>query len=160
MWVVSPVKVPSTPHEDISRDEDARGLRLACQAIPGGDCTIRLEDNYIYDKSDRNQGRILLQNMNSEAVKVVPAVKITKDGNTFQLWYDRESQPTVLDDWQPEDTPKGLAIDIGTTTMVLSLVCLGTGEILASGSSLNPQVIHGHDVLTRIQYAKNATGSQ
>ena len=156
--MVSPEKVPSTPHEDISRDEDARGLRLACQAIPEGDCTIRLEDNYIYDKSDRNQGRILLQNMNSEAVKVVPAVKITKDGNTFQLWYDRESQPTVLDDWQPEDTPKGLAIDIGTTTMVLSLVCLGTGEILASGSSLNPQVIHGHDVLTRIQYAKTPQG--
>lgn len=153
IWV-SGKNIPSTPHEDITEEEDKKGLRLACRSIPEGDATIRLEDNFVYDKMELDQGRILLQNNKSIAFKIEPAVKITKEKNVFQLWHDKALEPVILDDWKPEFTPKGLAIDIGTTTMVLSLISLETGEILASGSSLNPQVVHGHDVLTRVNYAK------
>ena len=46
----------------------------------------------------------------------------------------------------------GLAIDIGTTTMVLYLVGLESGEVLETESSINPQSIHGADVMSRISY--------
>ena len=158
VWVDSPELVPSTPHEDISAADDKKGLRLACQAIPGNDLTIRLEDNFVYDKAERNQGRILLQNHLIKQNGAAPAVKIFKKQGKVLLVHDRGTDEVYLDTWQPHYTPKGLAIDIGTTTMVICLVCLNTGEILASGSSLNPQVVHGHDVLTRIQYAETPEG--
>ena len=158
VWVDPPEHVPSTPHEDISDTDDKKGLRLACQAIAQKDITIRLEDNFVYDKADRNQGRILLQNNLINPKGALPAVQLIKEQEQFFLLHDRSTDKIHLDTWLSHYTPKGLAIDIGTTTMVISLVCLETGEILASGSSLNPQVVHGHDVLTRIQYAETPEG--
>lgn len=46
----------------------------------------------------------------------------------------------------------GLAIDIGTTTLVGYLICLKTGEIVAVSAMLNPQVAIGEDVISRITY--------
>ncbi|SMC85457.1 Uncharacterized 2Fe-2 and 4Fe-4S clusters-containing protein, contains DUF4445 domain [Desulfocicer vacuolatum DSM 3385] len=158
VWVAPPTHVPSTPHEDISQSDDQKGLRLACQAIPEKDITIRLEDNFVYDKATRNQGRILLQNSSIGKNGSASAVRLIQSQNQTVLVHDRAEDEIPLPTWQPHYTPKGLAIDIGTTTMVLSLVSLETGEILASGSSLNPQIVHGHDVLTRIQYAETPEG--
>jgi len=153
LWVVSG-SVPLTPHENLDPEDEKNGLRLACQAVPEGDVTIRLENNFAYDKIFMNQGKILGQNAKSGTKKANPAVKITQQPEGFQLWYDRQAAPVVLENWQPDFRPTGLAIDIGTTTMVISLVSLQTGAVLASASGLNPQVAHGHDVLTRINYAK------
>ncbi|MBI9094022.1 MAG: DUF4445 domain-containing protein [Sphaerochaeta sp.] len=47
----------------------------------------------------------------------------------------------------------GYAIDIGTTTVVVYLARLDTGEIIDNRSSLNPQTSYGGDVITRIQYS-------
>ena len=47
----------------------------------------------------------------------------------------------------------GVALDIGTTTLVASLVSLNTGEALGSSSILNPLVHYGHDVMSRIKYS-------
>jgi uncharacterized 2Fe-2S/4Fe-4S cluster protein (DUF4445 family) len=48
----------------------------------------------------------------------------------------------------------GLAIDIGTTTVVVSLIDLNTGEIIATKSNYNKQIVCGEDVLARINYAE------
>ncbi len=48
----------------------------------------------------------------------------------------------------------GLAIDIGTTTVVVSLIDLNTGEIVATKSNYNKQIVCGEDVLARINYAE------
>lgn len=45
----------------------------------------------------------------------------------------------------------GLAIDVGTTTVVVQLVALADGTILAQASGLNRQCDFGADVLTRIE---------
>ncbi len=124
VWVDPPGKTPSTPHENISPGDNAKGLRLACRTVPTEDISIRLEDNFIYDSTDRHQEKI-------------PA----HPGQA------RDSFP-----------PMGLAVDIGTTILEVCLVSLVTGKILGTAASLNPQVIHGHDVLTRIQYAKTREG--
>jgi uncharacterized 2Fe-2S/4Fe-4S cluster protein (DUF4445 family) len=46
----------------------------------------------------------------------------------------------------------GLAIDLGTTTVVLRLLNLETGEVIADASFENPQRFGGSDVMARIQY--------
>lgn len=54
---------------------------------------------------------------------------------------------------EPGDTTArlyGVAFDIGTTTVVCSLVDLVTGEDLAVSSGVNPQTSFGDDVITRI----------
>lgn len=46
----------------------------------------------------------------------------------------------------------GLALDLGTTTVVLRLVNLETGEIVADASFENPQRFAGSEVMARIHY--------
>ncbi len=46
----------------------------------------------------------------------------------------------------------GFAIDIGTTTVVVYLARLDTGQVLDNRSAINPQAAYGGDVITRIQY--------
>jgi uncharacterized 2Fe-2S/4Fe-4S cluster protein (DUF4445 family) len=46
----------------------------------------------------------------------------------------------------------GIAIDLGTTTLVAQLVDLASGEILAVETALNPQGRHGADVMSRVQF--------
>lgn len=47
----------------------------------------------------------------------------------------------------------GAAVDIGSTTVALYLCNLRTGELLAAESEMNPQIVYGEDVMSRIQYA-------
>lgn len=47
----------------------------------------------------------------------------------------------------------GIALDLGTTTLVASLVNLNNGEVVSSSSMLNPLVYYGHDVMSRIKYS-------
>jgi uncharacterized 2Fe-2S/4Fe-4S cluster protein (DUF4445 family) len=59
----------------------------------------------------------------------------------------------VLIDVEPGDTSErlfGIAFDLGTTTVVATLLDLATGTPVAVGSRLNPQQTFGADVITRI----------
>ena len=47
----------------------------------------------------------------------------------------------------------GVAVDLGTTTIVAQLLDLKSGHILAVRSALNSQARHGADVMSRIEYA-------
>ena len=47
----------------------------------------------------------------------------------------------------------GLAIDVGTTKIVIYLVSLRDGEIIDVESGYNEQLIYGEDLLSRIDYA-------
>jgi uncharacterized 2Fe-2S/4Fe-4S cluster protein (DUF4445 family) len=46
----------------------------------------------------------------------------------------------------------GAAVDIGTTTVAIYLCNLENGDIVASASEMNPQIVYGEDVMSRIQY--------
>lgn len=48
----------------------------------------------------------------------------------------------------------GMAFDIGTTSIVGTLIDLNTGETLADVGGVNPQAIHGGDLMSRIAYAQ------
>jgi uncharacterized 2Fe-2S/4Fe-4S cluster protein (DUF4445 family) len=58
-------------------------------------------------------------------------------------------------------TPKiglGIAIDIGTTTLVAQLLDLERGEVLAVRTALNPQARFGADIMSRVGYAVSEQG--
>ncbi len=69
---------------------------------------------------------------------------VTRDGDRILLdgeEIDRNTGPIY-----------GLALDLGTTTIVLRLLNLETGEIIADSSFENPQRFGGSDVMSRIHY--------
>ena len=63
-----------------------------------------------------------------------------------------DGQVIQIEEGDTTDKLYGVAIDIGTTTVVCELVDLLTGEVLADASQINAQKIFGLDVLTRITY--------
>jgi len=66
-----------------------------------------------------------------------------------------------LIDLEPGDTSTqcyGAAFDIGTSTIVGSLLDLCNGAEIAITSGINPQVSYGDDVLSRIKHASSCAG--
>ncbi|MEW5802364.1 MAG: ASKHA domain-containing protein [bacterium] len=64
-------------------------------------------------------------------------------------------------DIQPGDHSQhhlGLAIDIGTTTVVVYLVDLLTGQVIDTAAGYNAQIRCGEDVISRIIYARTPAG--
>jgi len=53
----------------------------------------------------------------------------------------------------------GLAIDVGTTSVVTTLMELESGEQMAAVSSLNPQAVFGADLMSRIAFAQFDAGN-
>jgi uncharacterized 2Fe-2S/4Fe-4S cluster protein (DUF4445 family) len=64
----------------------------------------------------------------------------------------------ILDLKGEDDNILGVAVDIGTTTVVAYLVNLSTGEVLAVKSAMNPQIAHGDDVVSRITFTMRNDG--
>jgi uncharacterized 2Fe-2S/4Fe-4S cluster protein (DUF4445 family) len=50
------------------------------------------------------------------------------------------------------DRPRGIAIDVGSTTVAAHLCDLNTGEVLASAGVMNPQIRYGEDLMSRVSY--------
>jgi uncharacterized 2Fe-2S/4Fe-4S cluster protein (DUF4445 family) len=71
--------------------------------------------------------------------------------------------PILADDSRFEFVPReglGIAVDVGTTTLVAQLVDLGTGHVLSVRSALNAQARHGADVMSRVEFALAARGQK
>lgn len=68
---------------------------------------------------------------------------------------------TVVYAAEPGDTRSlrfGLAIDYGSTTIVMQLVDLNSEEIIAQASAPNGQIAYGTDILSRITYVMEEEG--
>jgi uncharacterized 2Fe-2S/4Fe-4S cluster protein (DUF4445 family) len=69
---------------------------------------------------------------------------------TVTLWQDEEVlriQPGY------REGVYGLAVDVGSTTVVAHLCDLRTGAVLATEAVMNPQVRYGEDLMSRVSYA-------
>jgi uncharacterized 2Fe-2S/4Fe-4S cluster protein (DUF4445 family) len=59
------------------------------------------------------------------------------------------------------DRVYGLAVDVGSTTIAAHLCNLESGEVVASGGAMNPQIRFGEDLMSRVSYAMmNPGGAQ
>lgn len=75
--------------------------------------------------------------------------------NSSELKNALEPQNVLKEEIQGKenDSPLGIAFDIGTTTIASALVDLESGKILSQAGCLNRQAEFGADVVSRIQYA-------
>jgi uncharacterized 2Fe-2S/4Fe-4S cluster protein (DUF4445 family) len=81
------------------------------------------------------------------------ADRVAVDGAASSVWTAAVYDNGEVLDLVPGDASGsglGLAVDLGTTTMVADLVELDTGRVLASAASVNPQTSWGADVVSRI----------
>lgn len=58
------------------------------------------------------------------------------------------------------DKAFGIAFDIGSTTIAGHLCDLSTGEVLASGGLMNPQIRFGEDLMSRVSYIMMNPGGE
>jgi len=66
-------------------------------------------------------------------------------------------RPTVIEKYRRKGDPTailGVAVDIGTTTVVAKLLNMANGRCLATEAILNPQTRFGDDVISRISYGQ------
>src|SRR5688572_25705694 len=127
---------PRTEHEQHLKGN----FRLSCQAqVAGDDGEIKCHT------MRRGQMRIERHALGLPLrgkLELEPAV--TRDGERILLdgvEIERSSAPI-----------HGIAMDLGTTTVVLRLINLETGELVADSSFENPQRFGGSDVMSRIHY--------
>jgi uncharacterized 2Fe-2S/4Fe-4S cluster protein (DUF4445 family) len=114
--------------------------RLACQAKVVSDA----QDIHVMQKT-AGQYSILTDSLDGE-VTIDPFV-YRKENRVFHRDYPHQSQGEF------EGELLGLAVDVGTTTLVVQLVDLENGRRMATSARKNPQVVYGDDVITRIGYA-------
>jgi uncharacterized 2Fe-2S/4Fe-4S cluster protein (DUF4445 family) len=92
-----------------------------------------------------------------EVIKTLPAALRARQGEVTVTTFGGRLLAV-----EPGDTALhkyGLAIDIGTTSVVTTLMELESGEQLASVSSLNPQAVFGGDLMSRIAFAQFDAGN-
>jgi uncharacterized 2Fe-2S/4Fe-4S cluster protein (DUF4445 family) len=116
-------------------------FRLACQ------CRVVADHGDVVCHTMR-RGRMHIErhalDLPARRTPLVHDPAVTRDG----AWVRLDGAPL-----ERADGPlHGLALDLGTTTIVLRLLNLETGEIVADASFENPQRFGGSDVMSRIHY--------
>lgn len=174
------VSSPSeTERSILSEDDIVSGIRLSCLLSVSGDMEIELlqkerkhsilttgfipEFNFnpsIYKKCLYIE-KPSLANQISYEDSLMKAFKVKNiDFNVYrdEILYGEVTgvfngkDLIGIESGNTKDTLYGVAIDIGTTTVVASLVDINTGEELESESMINAQKKFGLDILTRITY--------
>ena len=87
--------------------------------------------------------------------KLYPLCRESKDGITVTLTY--HGPDWVVTALEPGDTRQqnyGLAVDYGSTTIIMELVDLNSGAVLSCQREMSGQIAYGTDILTRITFTK------
>jgi len=104
------------------------------------------------------QGIVRCHTMRRGTMKIEKhAFELPTGARTWQLdpAVTRDGDRILLDGVEIDrnaDVIHGLAVDLGTTTVVMRLLNLETGEVIADSSFENPQRFGGSDVMARIQF--------
>ncbi|MHA1803535.1 MAG: ASKHA domain-containing protein [Promethearchaeota archaeon] len=95
-----------------------------------------------------------------DVLKSLPQIlRTSKNGVTITEW--NEQSIIAIEEGNKTQNNFGIAIDIGTTTLVGYLINLNDGKTHAISSKLNPQTAYGEDLITRITFIKeNKKGLQ
>jgi uncharacterized 2Fe-2S/4Fe-4S cluster protein (DUF4445 family) len=122
-------------------------------------CRTEVSDGDVYLVPDYEAGnkslRILSERLSFEYEKEPFITKKYEDGKTYIYGGGR-----LLGSEAGDSTAflYGLAVDIGTTTMVAELIDIRDGGTLATESALNPQTKYAQDVIGRIHFAGEKAG--
>ena len=85
----------------------------------------------------------------SELIKLQRALASGDRGVTVAVFESRK----VIGIWSGLfESPRGVAVDVGSTTVAAHLCDLSTGDVLSSASVMNPQIPFGEDLMSRVSY--------
>jgi uncharacterized 2Fe-2S/4Fe-4S cluster protein (DUF4445 family) len=122
-------------------------LVLACDARVRADIAATIPD-----RGDKNLA--IVDHGLATARTLAPHIAVMHASDGCTVWAGQE----LIASLPNRVANLGIAVDIGTTTLVVALVDLGSGDELAVASALNPQTAYGHDVLSRIHFAAEPDG--
>jgi len=111
-------------------EPDSREV-LACQYRIGSDLTVTIPPGSRYFEQ-----RILTEGIDAGS-------RIKRD--VYEKYVRADSASQIF----------GLAVDLGTTTVVARLIDMADGQCRATEAALNPQTRFGDDVISRIAYAQS-----
>ena len=127
------------------------GTVAACRAFIRGDVVV---ETAVAESSE-----IRILTAGREAVlELNPAIRKTYRQEEGLTVITHEGNVLAVEPGDTTGHSFGAAVDIGTTTVVVSLIDLNTGKEIQTTSFLNPQTLYGHDVLSRIRFASEAEG--
>lgn len=135
----------------LSEEEKAAGFVLSCQAKVIGDIDIE-----VISKRNNNKTLKILNNGQSFDIKLDNYISKEYKNNKTYIYAGEQLIGEEMGDTAALSF--GMVVDIGTTTIVASLVNNITGDELCSVSALNPQSIYAQDVLSRIKIASDDKG--
>lgn len=122
-------------------------FRLSCRTrIVGDDCSVRC--NTMHRGKMRIENKSFMDIADNQKLNLETAV--TRNGEKILL--------DGIEIACSSDAIYGIAMDTGTTTIVLRLISLETGEVVADSSFENPQRFGGSDVMSRIHYDTEHSG--
>lgn len=131
--------------EKISPSQLQQGWRLACLSVPEGDCEVLLSPSNQEEMAVETgfaKGRHPHRNAPEPAPQGdVSCGKVGERAKGAQEAY-------------------GVALDIGTTTLAASLVCLSTKQTCQTAVSVNHQRSYGADVISRIKAANEGKAKE
>ena len=85
---------------------------------------------------------------------LVVLVPMESRTGTQRLQTEGLETPVKLDPlYLVDDSSLGFAVDVGSTKLAGYLISFTTGEVLAVSHAVNPQIIYGEDIISRITYA-------
>ena len=139
----------------LSGEEEELGFVLSCQAYLQGDVQVELV------RREKNKTLKILNEGKSLALELASFIskEFSQEENQTRV-YAEGNQLLTIEEGNTAAENYGVVVDIGTTTVVTSLVDINRGEELAVVSVLNPQSLHAQDVLSRIKFASEEAGLQ
>jgi len=166
--------------ERLTKKEIEEGIRLACLIYPAADLEIDIIDQE--ENHQVLTGGYVPEYERNPAIwkKIIEITKPTLEDQTpYEVLFKKvldinhlpwdvlreitmgegrytavfnQDQLIGLEKGDTREMLYGVAVDIGTTTVVTSLINLRTGEEIDSEAAINAQKNFGQDVLTRITY--------
>lgn len=142
----------------------AKGTCGKCVVLVDGECVpschteVRRDLTVTTVLRERNHTLEILRTGTELETALLPAVTKVYDSTKDRTEVCFEGNSVAFENRNTTSSIFGASVDIGTTTMVVSLLDLTTGAVLAEESGLNPQSLFAQDVLSRISYASEAGG--
>ncbi|MDR0886709.1 MAG: ASKHA domain-containing protein [Clostridiales Family XIII bacterium] len=124
---------------------------LSCQYEVTHDITV-----LVPNKTAENLAVKIISKGETFEYNIAPNIRKDFNGSVTQVWGGDLLLGEELGDTSA--LVYGIALDIGTTTLVAELIHLNTGDIVAQESMLNPQTAYAQDVLSRIHFASEEGG--
>ena len=173
-------EISETEYKLLKEEEINSGIRLSCLVVPKGDIVVEilqkerkhevLTTGYMpeFEFKPAIKKKVFeiikptLENQISLEDSICNTLRVKNFDWKLLNQYEINDEKVTgvfngeeligIEDKDTTDVLYGVAIDIGTTTVVTALIDMKTGEELAKASMINAQKNFGLDVLTRITY--------